>query len=336
MAKKKTLSRTVQYWRLVDARTEQWVEDYDWENFLRKMYQKPKSKNEFEIDGIPISGKIHSVQASSYSLLTSRLKQIALPYEYDEDSAFTVVLSSSKDYTPNQKNSSTGDQAPMRLDGDEWEPVDNLFIYHLPFANIIAVMAESVSSKRAKVYAEWLNRVMLEQGLFEDDPNFRWTAKPVVDPHAIEKIKDAERLKSVVIAGEFGDQVKKELSPISSILGQKFSKNIDGIRLEIKISTVRGHGTQEDEERILEWYEETFGSFQKLSDSSPTTARVTAAKNGDDPSYTEVDLINQRITRKRTVALNYEGAAVINYSSATEAILDATVNDFETLWSLRR
>lgn len=336
MAKKKTLSRTVQYWRLVDARTEQWVEDYDWENFLRKMYQKPNSKNEFEIDGIPISGKIHSVQASSYSLLTSRLKQIALPYEYNEDSAFTVVLSSSKDYTPNQKNSSTGDQAPMRLDGDEWEPVDNLFIYHLPFANIIAVMAESVSSKRAKVYAEWLNRVMLEQGLFEDDPNFRWTAKPVVDPHAIEKIKDAERLKSVVIAGEFGDQVKKELSPISSILGQKFSKNIDGIRLEIKISTVRGHGSQEDEERILEWYEETFGSFQKLSDSSPTTARVTAAKNGDDPSYTEVDLLNQRITRKRTVALNYEGAAVINYSSATEAILDATVNDFETLWSLRR
>lgn len=299
------------------------------------MYQKPNSKNEFEIDGIPISGKIHSVPASSYSLLTSRLKQVALPYEYDEDSAFTVVLSSSKDYTPNQKNSSTGDQAPMRLDGDEWEPVDNLFIYHLPFANMIAVMAESVSSKRAKVYAEWLNRVMLEQGLFEDDPKFRWTAKPVVDPHAIEKIKDAERLKSVVIAGEFGDQVKKELAPISSILGQKFSKNIDGIRLEIKISTVRGHGTQEDEERILEWYEETFGSFQKLSDGSPTTARVTAAKNGDDPSYTEVDLINQRITRKRTVALNYEGAAVINYSSATEAILDATVNDFETLWSLR-
>ena len=83
------------------------------------------------------------------------------------------------------------------------------------------------------------------------------------------------------------------------------------------------------------WYEETFGSFQKLSDGSPTTARITAAKNGDDPGYTEVDLIKQRITRKRTVALNYEGAAVINYSSATEAILDAAANDIETLWSLR-
>lgn len=335
MAKKKSLSRTVQYWRLVDARTEHWVEDYDWENFLRKMYQKPNSKNEFEIDGIPISGKIHSVQALNYSPLTSQFKNIGIPNKYDEQSVFTVVLSSSKDYTPNQKHSSTGDQAPMRLNGDEWEPVDNLFIYHLPFANMIAVMAESVSSKRAKVYAEWLNRVMLEQGLFEENPNFRWAATPVVDPHAIEKIKDADRLKSVVIAGEFGDQVKKELPSLSSILGQRFSKNIDGIRLEIKISTVRGHSTHEDEERILEWYEETFGSFQKLSDGSPTTARITAAKNGDDPSYTEVDLLNHRITRKRTVALNYEGAAVINYSSATEALLDATANDIETLWSLR-
>ncbi|MDK8496845.1 hypothetical protein QP920_10365 [Corynebacterium marquesiae] len=334
MAKKNSLSRTVQYWRLVDARTEKWVDEYDWENFLRQLYKKDDFDNEFDIDGIPLSGKIHSVKASNYSLLTSQLSQYDLPYVYDEDSAFTVVLSSSKDYTPNQKNSDTGNQAPMRLNGDEWEPVDNLFIYHLPFANMIAVMAESVSSKRAKVYAEWLNRVMIQQGLFKNDPDFRWTATPVVDPHAIQKIKNADRLKSVVVAGQFGNQVKKELSPLSSIFGQKLSKDIDGIRLEIKVSTVRGHSTQADEEKILDWYDDTFGSFQQLSDGSATTARVTAAENNS--SYTEVDLINQRITRKRSVALNHDGAAVISYSGATEAILDATANDFETLWSLRQ
>jgi hypothetical protein len=92
---------------------------------------------------------------------------------------------------------------------------------------------------------------------------------------------------------------------------------------------VRGKSTHVDEEEILRWFNDTFGSLQGTVDK----AQVTIA--GGDGGPTEIDLIQQRLTRKTRVRLLTGRSRAFTGESAVASILDAYAKDFSDLLRLR-
>lgn len=326
MAKKQPLSRTIQYWRLVDSRDFSIVDEYDWDGLFRKDID---TREQYDIDGIEIAGTLRSTFLPNLKDVARELpSDLAAPFD-PELYPIGVVLSTAKDYIPNQEEQQSGNQKPLERDGDNWEPVDNLFVLHLPFGNIIAVMSESVSSSRAGKYAQWLNKALRVRGLTDpNDPDFAWTATPVIDDEAKKKLEESTKLKSFIYAGRIGESVGNEAAGLRSIFnGPK--PNVNGLKIEVKVSTDRGTSTDEDSEFIHDWFEETFGTLE-----GATKAQVSAyVDNKKTP--TEIDLISQRLTRKRNVELNDDEARVISVSNAFTAIWEAFLLDRDDLLRLR-
>lgn len=321
----KTIQRTVQFWRLVDGRTNALLTDVDWEKCFRSRIGEHFS---YKVDEIMTSGTVHSYQSEDFLEFIDNIPA-GTDLNIDRElSPIGIVLSVAKDFVPNQELTNSGKQKPVQLEGDGWEPVDNLFVYHLPFANMIAVLAESVSSARAMKYANWLNRFFYDQKMTDpNDPDFRWAAIPVVDDEAREKLNDAEKLKAFVFAGKIGERVSTPANGLARLFAAPANQP-NGIKVEIKVSLDRADNSQGDGEKLLEWFTDSFGDLD-----GATKAQVKTVQSGG--SINEVDLINQRITRKQAVALGDSAVKVISAKDAFTAIHRACTADAEDLYRLR-
>lgn len=267
----KPIARTIQYWRLVDARTHQPVEDVEWWSLIARW----TGEKEAVIDGQRLTGTVHPVPS--------------------HDRMLGVVLSSDKDYLPNQRQDTTGNQAPMRLNGDGWNPVDNLFVIFLPFGNLFAVIAESVSSSRASKFADWLNRIL---GPSKNDPDFSWAADPVIDEQRAEILNDARGLRRLTIRAPYG--TTKGHGPEEGFLAALNHKptEIKGWSIEITITATSADSTDHDREALLKYYEDTFGGL-----AGHETKAVVTTSGDDSRGPTEIDLLHHRLTRKKNVQL---------------------------------
>lgn len=326
MARKNEVERTVQYWRLVDARDHSLVDEAPWDEVMRELHG---SRHTFEIEGREHAGTVMPLQVLQEWKDSLSLSDVpAARSRQNDDVTHGVVLAAGKDYVPNQEDISSGSQKPMGLDGANWSPVDNLFVWHLPFGNIIGVLAESTSSSRAVKYADWLTRATHHR---YSDPEFAWSAQPVIDKARANLIQSADRLKSFVYAGEIGDGVQEARGAKAIFLGPG-RKQPTALRIEVKASLVQGKSdTVEDQEVLLDWFNDTFGSL----DGAVTKAQVSLPPQADQPA-SEVDLLHHRLTRKTRVPLALGTTRAFGVSSAVSAIVDAFGYDRADLLKLRR
>ncbi|THG30570.1 hypothetical protein E6C70_14470 [Glaciibacter flavus] len=241
------------------------------------------------------------------------------------DATHGIVLASGKDFVPNQENTQSGAQKAMRLDGEEWEPVDNLFVWFLPFGNMFGVLTESVSASRAATFADWLTRATA--GDFKD-PDFAWAARPVIDQSRVALLNHADGLRAVNYAGEFGTAVADASGVRALFQGGHQAPN--ALRIEIKATLVRGKSGHGDEQIMLDWFNQNFGSLSGQVDK----AQVTLAADGDTPA-TEVDLLHHRITRKTQVRIATGATRAFTPLSAVGSIIEAFIIDRGDLVRLR-
>ena len=323
MAQKQTVGRTVQYWRLVDARDGSRVSELDWDAVLRRFVNFQARH--------PVEGREHGGSAYPIKVVDRWTEALSLDDIVDavepQNTAIThgLVLASDKDYVPNQENRISGQQQAMQLAGKDWQPVDNLFVWFLPFGNMFAVLAESVSASRAATFADWLNKATADDF---DDPEFAWAAKPVIDQQRADLLRGAHGLKTIIYAGEFGNAVN-DASGAKVLFGGN-NKVPGALRIEVKATLVRGKSAHGDEQIMLDWYNKTFGSL----DGHVDKAQVTIAANGDTPP-TEVDLLHHRLTRKTQVQIATGPTRAFTPLSAVGSIIDAFVDDRADLLRLR-
>lgn len=317
------VSRTVQYWRLVDARDGARVTEIDWDEVLRRFVG---NRTRHTIDGREHAGTSYPLQVIHEwddDLKTSRISNAVA--RANEEVTHGIVLASGKDFVPNQENRHSGEQQAMQLAGEDWEPVDNLFVWFLPFGNMFGVLAESVSASRAATFADWLTKATAADF---NDPNFAWQARPVIDQTRSALLQHAGGLKAVAYAGEFGTAVN-DASGVRALFGGP-TRAPGAIRLEVKATLVRGKSTHGDEQLILDWFNENFGSLQGQVDK----AQVTVAATGDTPP-TEVDLLHHRLTRKTQVRIATGATRAFTPLSAIGSIIDAFTLDRSDLLRLR-
>ncbi len=323
MARKSHVSRTVQYWRLVDARTGARIPDLDWDKILRRFVG---NRTRYTFEGREHAGTAYPLDVPhewSDDLDVSRIPNAVAR----QNSAVThgIVLASGKDYVPNQENTRSGAQKAMQLDGEDWEPVDNLFVWFLPFANMFAVLAESVSASRAATFADWLTRATAAE--FKD-PDFAWAARPVIDQARVAMLDHADGLKSVIYAGEFGNVVNDASGVKALFRGPTNSPG--ALRIEIKATLVRGKSTPGDDRIMLDWFNQNFGRL----DGHVEKAQVVTTAEADMPA-TELDLLHHRLTRKTQVRIATGATRAFTPLSAIGSIIEAFSIDRADLVRLR-
>lgn len=293
----KTLPRTLQYWQLTNIHDSSGLPDTDWPNVLGSLHGRP---HKYHVDGQELTGTIVALavpEENQDDLRTDDLRG-ALAIS-DRTNTYGIILAGNKDYVPNQQNRHTGEQQAMDLAGDGWDPVDNLFVWFCPFGNIFGVISESISSPRPTAFASWLTKVLLKEGLSSlSEDKFLLDAVPVIDKERSAFLNRTGGLKSLNVAGNVGSLVR-DASGVGKVFGGR-SEQIGALRVEIKVSTVRGISSEEDERKLLDFYNETFGPLS--GDMLKAQVKTTPDYQADIPA-TEIDLLHHRLTRSTNVRL---------------------------------
>lgn len=326
------VSRTVQYWQLVDAATQQPVADVNWQDILKKAHGQQITHQCLSKE---ISGTVHALpilpEWNDYLPPT-----IQSASDYSDGNIYGLVASTDKDHVPNQRNTQDGSQKPVSVDAKH-VPTDNLFVWFLPFGNVMGIMMESVSATRARAVAMWLTRLMRDQRTLPQQ-NFSWDAVAVIDTTRRAALQKANRMKSVFVAGTVSASSGNAFSKV--FVGPSFQGNYD---LEIKVKPRKDGNNaayERDTEELMSWFDSEFGSLvgTSVNPQGPvplSNARVTLGRDrGDDIPAGEVDLLHQRLTRKRSVRMNPGPAQAFVASSAITEIVHAYTYDFNDLQRL--
>lgn len=319
---KNTINRTVQYWRLVDKSTKEPLpNDIDWNKFFAQI----KGLHSKIIDGRKINGLITPLKSDSRKLLADECP-LSPNLVTDCQNSYGVVIAADKDFVPNQHDRTSGKQAPVSTN-QGWNAVDNSFLWHLPFGNIIAYVNESHSSVRATKYANWLTDLMRSNGWFAQDPNFRLGVAPVLDKEAQKRISQAVGLKKAIVRTSVGKRSSQNAS-----IGKMFARGDDYeyIEVETNIRVKRGKSDIADETELLKWFEENVGT---LADFDKAKVKLVDGKG----HTTEVDLVEQRMTRKQGIQLvsASDGANIIDETTVFPAIIRAFNRDANVLDNLK-
>ncbi|MGF6835889.1 hypothetical protein QF015_004090 [Paenarthrobacter sp. TE4293] len=321
---KKNLTRTVQYWRMVNAATNEPVAEQNWAEILKTAYGAPITHL---ILNKEITGKVFTLQSDEawQNFLTpASLNNLT---QSMGETVYGLVATTDKDHLPNQAQRGTGEQKPVTVE-EGYAPIDNLFVWFLPFGNIMAVLQESVSSARPKAIAAWLTHVMRDQNKLPQH-NFHWAAQPVIDPERRKILNRASRLRRMQVGGTV---TSTDSGPLRDLfLGPEYEGEYE---VEFRIRHIKKRNPEhyeDDTAASMDWFMEQFGSHLGELD----VARVTVDKDpGDDIPRGEIDLLAQRMTRKRTIQLGQHGQAIVA-SSAVSEIVEAYIQDFEDLAKLR-
>lgn len=321
----KRLKRTVQFWRIVDAKDGQPLkEDYDWRKIFADIYGKSSpSFFETDLEGRKFLGQVVTLGDKATDLLHSGPN----PEFGDKGSCqhFGVVLAGDKDYVPNQQNKQSGDQQPVGLN-EGWEAVDNSFVWHLPFGNMFAILLESQSSGRANRYAAWLTRYLHKNNIMLDQ-KMSFAAAPVIDRDVIERARKATGIKAVALRTSLGKASTAD-NPINRMF--KSRSNYYDVDVEVKIITRRGRSRQEDEHENLEWFQENLGDLPEFSKAVVKTV-------DSEGTVDELNLLKERLSRKQNIILDTSRSAAdaINKDSVFPAIAEAFIKDYHDLRDLK-
>lgn len=321
----KRLNRTVQFWRIVDARDNQPLkQDYDWAAIFRDLYGKTSPLLfEADLEGRKFLGQVVKLGNKATEILHHELTHL-----YGSKGScqhFGVILAGDKDYVPNQQNKQSGFQQPVGLN-EGWDAVDNSFVWHLPFGNMFAILLESQSSGRANRYAAWLTRFLRQSGIITD-PQLSYKAIPVIDHDVVDRARKAKGIKAVSLRTSLGSASSAN-NPVSRIFASH--RNYHDVDIEIKITTRDGRSRQEDEQENLEWFRENLGDLAEFSKAVVKTV-------DNEGTIDELNLLNERLSRKQNITLDASRSAAdaINKDSVFPAIVKAFVEDYRDLQDLK-
>lgn len=300
MARQKYVPRTIQYWRLVDGLDASPLGPIDWFRVLADLADEPQHA---DAEGRTLTGTVKAVNITPEvgSFMEENIPDDA-PSLASFETTYGLVLAEAKGYVPNQQHRDNGDQQAMDLAGDEWDPVENLYVWFCPFGNMFASIAESNSSPRAGIFALWLAKVMNEKGMLTPDASGgtrQLAVEPVIDKQRANILQSADGLKKMTVAGLIGHTTVPATGFDQLFRGQTLSAG--ALKVEISVSTVRGMSGHDDEEKILNFYQDVFGSLK----GDITKAQVTtSADYALDMPATEIDLLHHRLTRSTRIPLH--------------------------------
>lgn len=321
--KKKKIRRTVHFWQLVDNSTGAPVAERNWYGVMKAISTEVITHRVLEKE---ITGKVFTGNPPKG---TEQLIMHSLHDDFKDSydgAAYVLVLSTEKDYVPNQRHRTSGDQKPMGTD-DQHVPVDNTFVYFLPLGNFMAVLQESAASIRPNYICGWLDRVMQNKGLLPQH-NFHWDSRPLLDSRTRAALQDAGRLRSATIGATL---TPAQNSGFKTLFGGGDQYG-GAFELEIKVRHVKKYNPAhhvEDTEQTYEWFTETFG---KLEGKGLKKAKVVL--DGPGRRTGEIDLMQHRLTRKAEIVIEKRDQS-INSSSALDAMVGAFAAQADQLKELR-
>lgn len=304
---KKSIDRTVQYWLLTDGRTDQPTGTVDWKDAIERW---SRTRPIIDILGDEVQGVGHQVGGEWLGLTLSKVR----------------------DHVPKQGEFQSGTREQMQVH-DGWHAIDDAFIYFCGPGNTIAVMAESLQATRINRIVYWLNEMLKPAG---DQSDFYYSYQPVIDTFRRQKLEDAHGLKMVHFEGVFGKHTRPP-GLIQMVLNQFNPQQIDGLKVEVKITREQKNGSASDEERVLDLLSEYLGPID--ADTAPGTRGYDKFSVKPQGSATEIDLISQRLTRKKKVPLDtgstqsiFADQAFIALAGASEADQEAIDVGIETMF----
>jgi hypothetical protein len=306
--KRKAIERTVQFWRLVDGRDGSTMAHVD----RHAEWVGRAGVARHTIDGVEMTGTVYVPPSSEGDLIA-------------------LVIASEKDYVPRQQDDE-GQQAPMRLDGEDWDPVDNTFVLFLPFGNMFAVLTESTSSTRASMFVRWLN---LATGYTARNGEFFWNCEPVIDPDRAQLLQRASGLRKLEVTGRIGSSVTASRGVFRTLRGAA-PEQLSGWSVKIEITRVPGVTTQEDEAELLELFQRNFGTPPQQGDRPESRLTVTTAPDDVRERPEEIDLIHHRITRKARVQMADLPGRSFDTAPAVDALVKAFHEEEKLLSDLAR
>lgn len=319
MTQIRTKARTVSYWKFVNLASGNEFENENWENHLSVLHGHPLT---FQVGGQPVTGKVQTVTLTEDQAVQVRRGHQLGGFPTDNASVtYGVSIWTERDMLPNQAHRQSGQQESMTTRSHEWAPVDNLFLWFLPFSNAFAVIRENNSAPREGVFSTWLTQALREAGLMEGrEMNFG--VAPVVDETRRRRLERAVGARSITLASIAGENVG-DIGFFHTVFGG-VPHRFGALNIELNIKRTKD-SADTDTAGLLEWFEETLGSL----DSSATKAKATVEIPGERPQ--EVDLLKHRLTRKTTISFDASKNKSFTAEQAIDCMVTAYVHDIDDL-----
>lgn len=283
MAPKKNLVRTVAYWRLVNAVDHCPVEHFDWPTLLAKWASDGPVRVSW--DGDDYTGTVYPLN------------------EIDG-----LILAKGKDFVPNEADAS-GKQHTMRSRGDDWDPVDNLFVHFLPFGNVIAIVRESNSAPAAGTLARWLTRSKVFQ-------KQEWGADVIIDPGRRERLQGKEGVKELFVATRASSLPAEHGGALRRLRGLR---DFGDVEVEITIKA-KGKERRAEQSDLLDVANEVISGLDLTKGYAKTTAT-------DSEGAETIDFLKHRITRRRQIHLPSGHDRSLQAKDAFEVLQTASGDD---------
>lgn len=289
--RKKKLTRTVAFWRLVDALTGGPVDQLDWPKFLAKLEQRrlEGKKTRYEVEGVGLTGTV-----------------------YTRDEADHLVLTNERDDMPRQQSRTTGEVVDMVTRDETWHVVESSFVKFADFGNVFGLLRSQITAPSPQAIAKWINMTSLI-----DRP---LGVEPVIDPERWERLNAAGGVTRLEFAAPSVVLDKQITGPLSWFVeGARHGK----FKLDQTISTSRSRKPEYAQERH-DLYEAAKALPEQIGVDYLTKAKARIFDEDNKGLEAEtINLLKHRFTIKRDVQLSGGASASVSESSAFDAILDA-------------
>ncbi|MFC5369824.1 DUF6731 family protein [Arcanobacterium bovis] len=325
---KKTITRTIKYWALVDAETREpfpcGKEEHapQWNDYFQHYCGEIVSKI---IDHREITGKVVDIT----EIINTINIDAAIP-SFADLIKYGIVISADKDYIPNQHDGIHGDIQPVKLN-DGWNAIDNTFVWHLPIGNFIAILGENQSSVRATKYAAWLTHYLRQlPAEMNIDKNKQLAVVPVYEKEINRRIREAHSAKKIEVTFPVGANTAKSTNIFDSagfiFSGKKEDEPYQYLEAKISISVKRGRSSSKDEQKVLELVQATVHDLENIDSAK--------AKIIDSNGVTrDLDLFNEHLTTKTSILLGDEQTSPISITgdAVFPQLIRAFSKDFDSL-----
>ena len=294
MADTRRLTRTVAFWRLVEAPSLTPVGEVDWPAFLTAVAKRAaQGKSRHTIYDAEVAGTV-----------------------YPRDEVDHLVLTRNRDDLPRQQHRSTGIVADMITTDEEWSVIESSFVKFLPFGNVFGLLQSQNTAPSPQVIAKWINATRLLDG-----PEL--AVEAVVDPERWNHMRAAGGVSSLEFAAPSAVLDRVVTGPLDHLIGPAKFGNLK-VRVKVSASRSRKSAAAREDRRRL--YEATEELAKQVGAENLDTVKV---KVFDEDlrgiKAGSVNLLRQRFTIRRNIRLRSGVNASVSESSAFDAIITAAV-----------
>ncbi|MBN9113668.1 MAG: hypothetical protein J0I34_33455 [Pseudonocardia sp.] len=290
MVETRYLKRTVAFWQFVNAVDLNPLNQVDWAGFMAEVAENARhGRSRHEIDDSEITGRA-----------------------YTRDDVDNLVLTKVRDDMPRQQSRSTGDVADMATTSEDWEVVESAFIHFLPFGNVFSILRSQITAPSPQAVARWINKTKIL--------DVQLAVEPVIDPERWTRLRQAGGVSSLEIAGPSAVLRQPVRGPLDHYLHP--ARHTTG-KVLIKIDVGRSRNPADAAQRH-DLYLATEELERAIGTENLNKAKVRVFDEDADGVPTEmINLLRQRFTIQRHIALNSERRASVSEPSALDAIMTA-------------